>query len=158
MLPAMTEARVRADYRQFWLLDGRAAEDIGDIGEAWTDQAEADRVAVCAGAVAIGTASTCDVDVAVQVAEAAPPDDDLADWDHVVEASLEVSAGRVLLMGATGAVAASFGLPPGWWRLRAHRSVFSDHEAARIVAWPAPASPPRVLHQSRHSDTEPVAG
>lgn len=142
----MTQARVRADHRQFWLVDARAAEEVGDLGEAWNDQAEADRVAVCAGAVAIGTASVCDVDVAVQVAEGAPPDHEVADWDHVVEASLEVTAGRVLLMGATGAVAASFGLPPGWWRVRAHRSVFADHEAARIVAWPAPSTPPRRLH------------
>ena len=82
-------------------------------------------------------------------------DAELADWDHVVEASLEVTSGRVLVMSPAGPASAPIAVPPGWWRVRAHRSVFSEeHEAARVVLWPAPDAPTRVL--VRYEQDTPV--
>jgi hypothetical protein len=141
----MTELLLYADYRQFLLLDARSGE-TGDPEDAWTEQALLDRVAAATGWVAIGTDTACDVEVVVELADGPPPTDDLADWDHVVEASLEVQSGRVLVMSPKGPPSSPIGVPPGWWRVRAHRSVFSEErEAARIVLWPAPESPPAVL-------------
>ena len=141
----MLEVKLYAKYRQFLLLDDRTGE-TGDPEDAWTEQALADRVAAIDGWIGIGTEEACDVDVKVEVADAPPSDADLDDWDHVVEASLEVTGGQVIVMSPGERLVTRLGVPPGWWRARAHRSVFSsEHEAVHVILWAAPAAPPAVL-------------
>jgi hypothetical protein len=86
-----------ADYYQIHAFDEGSPADLGD---AWTDQAMANHLAVASDAVAIGTAVNVDVAVSVEVLDG-PPVDDAAEFDHVVEAGIRCSSGRLVVMGCT---------------------------------------------------------
>ncbi|MER7586741.1 hypothetical protein ABTW72_04300 [Micromonospora sp. NPDC127501] len=146
-----------ADYHQIHLSDEGST---GDLSEAWTGQAAVDRLAVVDDAVALGTSVNVTVAVRVDVLDA-PPADDLADYDHVVEGGMQVQSGRIVIMGCTDYEpdAARFRVPPGPVRVRAASSnlaeaerlgIDSDEspqtmERLRVQVWPAPPGQPVVL-------------
>ncbi|HEX6683039.1 MAG TPA: hypothetical protein VF062_09605 [Candidatus Limnocylindrales bacterium] len=145
----MIELRLFADYHQIHVFDEGSRTDLGD---AWTEQATTDQVAVARDSVGVGTTVNVNVQVTVEVLQA-PPVDDNAHFDHVVEASFHSSSGRVVVMGCTDYEpdAERFAVRPGWLRLRASRSnllnafradVDSDEdpkttEKVRLQIWPA---------------------
>ncbi|MFJ4538375.1 hypothetical protein ACIP39_20820 [Streptomyces tibetensis] len=136
------------------------ADADGDLSDAWTDRAVADHLAVARDALGIGTAVNVNVSVTVVVL-AQEPSDDCAEFDHVVEAGLEVSSGRLMVLGCTDYApdAATFEVPPGWNRVRVSRGnlaragradVDSDKgpettEQVRVQVWPAPESPAKII-------------
>jgi hypothetical protein len=141
----MIEIKLYAKLQMFLLLDDRAG-DTGDPEDGWTAQARIDRVAVADGWIAIGTDAACDVDLQIEIADAAPGREALDDWDHVVEGSVEITSGRIVVMSPGEPLTSRLGVPPGWWRVRAHRSVFSGElESAHLILWPAPEAPSAVL-------------
>ncbi|MFD5142877.1 hypothetical protein [Streptomyces sp. NPDC058401] len=119
-----------------------------------------DGLAVTDGAVAIGTAVNVTVAVIVHVL-AEQPDDDTEDFDHVVEASLHLASGRLVVMGCTDYLpdAARFDMPADWIRVRASRrnlaaAVDADVDSSespetaeqlRLQAWPALFSAPHII-------------
>ena len=105
-----------ADYFQFYLQDESAE---GDLGDAWDDDAVKRMFAVATGMVGIGTARNMDVPVTLEFLDAAPPED-FASCDHVVEGSLLVSAGPLVVAGCTDYFpdAARFPLAPDTYRVR----------------------------------------
>lgn len=145
-----------ADYFQIHVLDD---ESEGDLSDAWTDQTVLDGVAVADGALAIGTAVNVNVAVSVHVLTE-EPDTDMGDFDHVVEASLHLASGRLVVLGCTDYLpdATRFAMPTGWVRVRASRrnlaaavvaDVDSDEapettEQLRLQAWPAAESQPLI--------------
>ncbi|MET8473213.1 hypothetical protein ABZY90_03745 [Streptomyces sp. NPDC006422] len=151
-----TELTLFADYFQIHVTD---AESDGDLSDAWTDQAVADRLAVAPDALGIGTVVNVNVSVSVIVLPHEPSDDS-SEFDHVVEAGLNVPSGRLAVLGCTDYApdAATFDVAPGWNRVRASRSnlaraaqadVDSDEspettEKIRIQVWAAPASPATI--------------
>jgi hypothetical protein len=153
--------RLFADYHQIHLFDEGSEADVAD---AWTDEAVADNVAVAADAIAVGTVVNVFVAVTVEVLDRAPADDS-GDFDHVVEGSLEVRSGRLVVMGCTEYEpdAARFAVPVGWLRMRASRSnldvaarldLDSDEDPAttervRVQVWPAAPQPPVVVKRWR---------
>ncbi|MFB6848385.1 hypothetical protein ACFCXS_26545 [Streptomyces sp. NPDC056373] len=152
-----TELTLFADYFQIHVTD---AEADGDLSDAWTDQAFADRLAVARDALGVGTTVNVYVSVTVVVLPQ-EPGDDCAEFDHVVEAGLEVSSGRLMVLGCTdyGPDAATFEVPAGWNRVRVSRSNLAraaradidSHkspdttEKVRIQVWPAPESPAKII-------------
>ncbi|MEU1397463.1 hypothetical protein ABZ403_15565 [Micromonospora zamorensis] len=152
-----TELELFADYYQIHLLDDGSVTDLGD---AWTEEAVLDNLAVDTDAMAVGTTVNVNVAVTVEVLEAAP-EDDSAEFDHVVEGSLHVLSGRLVVMGCTDyePEAARFGVVAGSVRVRAARSnlieakrlgIDSDDdpstmERLRVQVWPAPHSEPVVI-------------
>jgi hypothetical protein len=90
---------------------------VTDLGDAWTEQAVVDQLAVGGDAIAVGTAVNVFVRVAVDVLDRAPADDS-TDFDHVVEGSIEVRSGRLVVMGCTDYEpdAVRFAVPAGWLR------------------------------------------
>ncbi|MEW2142553.1 hypothetical protein AB0869_07015 [Micromonospora vinacea] len=146
-----------ADYHQIHLSDEGST---GDLSGAWTDQAVVDRVAVVDDAMAIGTSVNVTVAVRVEVLDG-PPVDDLADYDHVVEGSMQVRSGRIVVMGCTDYEpdAARIRVLVGPVRVRvasgnlaeAERlGVDSDEapqtmERLRVQIWPAPSEKPVVV-------------
>jgi hypothetical protein len=146
-----------ADYHQVHLFDDGS---VTDLGEAWTDQAVLDRLAVAGDAMAVGTSVNVNVAVTVEVLDA-PPEDDHADFDHVVEGSLLVRSGRLVVMGCTDYEpdAARFPVPAGEIRVRAASSNLAEAERLGIESdeaqatmerihvriWPAPFSAPAIL-------------
>lgn len=154
--------RLFADYYQIHLFDEGS---VTDLGEVWTEEAMADQLAVAGDAVAIGTAVNVFVRVAIEVLDRAPADDS-ADFDHVVEGSVEIRSGRLVVMGCTDFEpdAARFPVPAGWLRVRVAKSnlevanrlgIDSDEDAAtteriRVQVWPAAPTPLVVLKQWAH--------
>jgi hypothetical protein len=146
-----------ADYFQIHVSD---ADSDGDLSDAWTDQAVADHLAVAPDALGIGTSVNVNVSVTVVVLSQEPTDDS-SEFDHVVEASLAVSAGRLMVLGCTDYApdAATFEVPSGWNRVRVSRGnlvraaqadVDSDKSAEtieriRIQVWPAPEVPAEII-------------
>lgn len=145
----VSRLRLFADYHQIHVFDEASSSDLGD---AWTDQAVADGLAVGHDAIGVGTTTNSHVSVDVELLDACPVDDSAA-FDHVVEASLHNVSGRLVIMGCTDYEpdADRFDVPPGWLRLRAARSnllnafqadaVPDDSaetmESVRLQVWPA---------------------
>ncbi|MDQ0749659.1 hypothetical protein QF034_003890 [Streptomyces africanus] len=152
-----TELTLFADYFQIHVSD---ADSDGDLSDAWTDQAVADQLAVAPDALGIGTSVNVNVSVTVCVLHGEPIDDS-SEFDHVVEAGLEVSLGRLMVLGCTDYApdAATFEVPSGRNRVRVSRSnlarateadIDSDEspettEKIRIQVWPAPESPAMII-------------
>ena len=86
-----------ADYFQFYIQDEAAT---GDLSDSWNDEATARLLAIAQGVIGIGTVRNMDVPVILEVHDK-KPQDDLDDWDYVVEASIEVMSGRLVIAGCT---------------------------------------------------------
>ncbi|WP_375780630.1 hypothetical protein ACE103_18670 [Bradyrhizobium sp. ma5] len=142
-----------ADYFQFYIQDESAT---GDLSEAWTPEATDRLLAIVPGMVGISTVRNMHVPVSVQVLER-EPDHDSSDWDHVVEASLDVASGRIVIAGCTDYFpdAMRIETEPGTYRVRVSYGALDtlsedglegdDHY--RLQLWPAPSIAVRVLKQ-----------
>ncbi|MHC2437519.1 hypothetical protein [Bradyrhizobium sp. USDA 4451] len=147
------ELSLFADYFQFYIQDEPAS---GDLSAAWTEEATDRMLAIAPGTVGIGTVRNMDVPVTVTLLEQ-EPDDDSANWDHVVEASLDVASGRVVIAGCTDYFpdAVRIETPPGSYRVRVSYGALDtlsenglegdDHY--RLQLWPAAPIAVRVLKQ-----------
>jgi hypothetical protein len=91
------ELSLFADYHQFYIQDEAVG---GDLSEAWNDEATDRLLAIAPGTIGIGTVRNMDVPVTVEIHDREPGDDS-SEWDHVVEASLEVTSGRTVIAGCT---------------------------------------------------------
>lgn len=147
------ELTLFADYHQIHVFDDGSETDLGD---EWTEQAINDHLAAGRDAVAVRTTVNVNVEVSVELLGGPPPDDS-ADFDHVAEASLHCSSGRLVIMGCTDFEpdARRFPVAAGWLRLRVsqsnldrahHAGIDSDDdplttERLRLQVWPAPAAP-----------------
>ncbi|WP_330461596.1 hypothetical protein OIB37_34845 [Streptomyces sp. NBC_00820] len=151
-----TELRLFADYHQIHVMDENSESDLGD---AWTEQAVRDGLAAAEDVLAIGTTVNVHVAVRVDVLDG-EPDDDSAGFDHVVEASLRVPSGQLVVMGCSDYLpeARRFKVPAGWTRVRACRRNLAaaaradvdsgdrpeTTERVRLQIWPAPHDRPHV--------------
>ncbi|KGK57624.1 hypothetical protein FHR47_001278 [Xanthomonas arboricola] len=143
-----------ADYFQFYLQDEVAS---GDLSDAWSPAATQRMFAVSTGVVGIGTARNMDVPVTLEFLDSEPPAD-LADFDHIVEGSLVVTSGRLVVAGCTDYFpdAARFDLEPGTYRVRLSSSGLSSlsedgldgQDHYRLQLWQASPVEPIVLKQS----------
>ncbi|WCN79277.1 hypothetical protein [Micromonospora sp. LH3U1] len=165
----MPELTLFADYRQIHVFDEAADEDLDD---EITDEALGDGLVVGRCALIVCTEVSVDVAVLVEVS-AQPPVDDVAAFDHVVEGSIEVSSGRLVVMGCTDYLpdATRVEVPAGWLRVRASRANLAAAQAAdidsaedsatmerlRIQLWPAPPAARTVLRhwQSAGENSQP---
>jgi len=126
------EFTIFADYFQFYIQDEHAT---GDLSESWTQDAVDRLLAIAPGCVGVGTVRNMDVPVTVEIAEAAP-NEDLNQWDHVNECSIDVPRVRICY-GNLKTISAN-GLEG------------SDHY--RVFLWPAPPGPPTILKQRTKPD------
>lgn len=161
--------RIFADYHQIYLEDSQAVQagagegEVPDqqvtaidtlVGQLLSPEAKARRVGVAPGVVAILTARNATVLLSVEVVSH-PPSDDWRGWDRVVEASLDLPSGCLVVHGVSDYFPAAprISLAPGTYRVRAYygglETVSSDAlEGAdhyKVVLWPAPAAQPVVL-------------
>jgi hypothetical protein len=170
---AKYEYMVFADYRQVYLedcdhkvADSRNPEEqvrqIDDFVSAVVNRESLDRwVGATAGAVCIFTARNTTVPVTVEV-RANQPEDDLGDWEHVVEASLEVPSGCIKIYGVTESSRDDrhIVVEPSTYRVRVYfgglHTVSADglkgDDHYRAVLWPAPYRKPAVLRADSTSD------
>ncbi len=96
MQPQMHQLTLFADHFQVHVADDGS---VGDLSDAWTQDASARGLAVADGIVGVSTARN--VDVPVVVAVSPEPPDLPFDADSVVEGDLECRSGRLVVMGCT---------------------------------------------------------
>lgn len=142
-----------ADYFQFYLQDETADANLGD---AWDEAATQRMFAMTTGMVGIGTARNMNVAVTLEFLDAEPPCN-LTDFDHVVEGSLAVTTGPLVVAGCTDYFpdAERFPLEPGTYRVRLSSSGLdslsadgldgNDHYLVQL--WRGPLVEPTVLKQ-----------
>jgi hypothetical protein len=143
-----------ADYFQFYLQD-EVAE--GDLSAAWSPEAIKRMLAVSAGVVGIGTVRNVDVPVTLEFLDAEPAAD-FGSFDHVVEGSLTIKSGPLVVAGCTDYFpdAKRFDLDPGTYRVRLSSSGLSSlsedgldgQDHYRVQLWQASLIEPAVLKQS----------
>ncbi|MDA8519559.1 hypothetical protein [Acidovorax sp. NCPPB 4044] len=153
MAPQTHHLTLLADYHQFYLQD-EAAE--GDLSSAWSDDAVHRMLAVAPGVVGFGTARNLRVPVTLELLDA-EPQTDLDRFDHVVEASLVVKTGPLVVAGCTDYFpeAARFAVAPGtyWVRLSAaglgslSEDGLEGEDRYLVQVWPGLAGELVVLKQ-----------
>ena len=139
-----------ADYFQIVLEDAGLKAVERDF--RFSQQSLADRVWTDVGMVILFTARNMTVPVDFDVLEQ-PPTDSLTEWDHVAEASIEITSGQVELYGVGAYQGNLIPIASGVYRVRMyHGSLGSlsgdglegeDHY--RIVLWRDTPIQPRVL-------------
>ena len=132
-----------ADYFQFYLQDECAD---GNLGDAWTDTAVNDLLALAPGTIGVGTVRNMDVPVEVEILDG-PPQNDLAQWDHVMECGIVVPSGRLVIAGCTDYFpdAARLNIASGTYRARIYygdldslrEDGLTGDDHYRIVLWPS---------------------
>ncbi|MBZ6086237.1 hypothetical protein KVH15_35240 [Streptomyces olivaceus] len=153
----MTEVRVFADYSQIHVADEGAAENPGDL---WGDHCVADGVSAVGSLLILRTAVPVEVSVGFRYCSE-EPEGGCESFDHVVEASVNIPSGRLVICGPTDDLAhsAKFSVPGGWLRVRASRgnlvsaisadidADMSDATIEKILleVWVAARSDPRVI-------------
>jgi hypothetical protein len=147
------ELSLFADYFQFYIQDETAT---GDLSDAWNEEAVGRLLAIAPGTICVGTVRNMDVPVVVEIHDK-EPDDDCPEWDHVVEASLEVTSGRTVIAGCTDYFpdAMRIPVPPAIYRVRVSYGgldTLSDDglegdDRYRLQLWPAASIAVCVIKQ-----------
>ncbi|MFJ3661911.1 hypothetical protein ACIPPM_15765 [Streptomyces sp. NPDC090119] len=151
--------RLFADYCQIHILDESSE---GELAERWTNEALTDRLVAVRDILGIRT--EVDVDVQVEISSTSGrPSLDMDPYDHVVEASVEIPSGRMVVMGCSDYLpdATRVEVEPGWVRIRVQKSNLANAVAAdlesdespetieriKVDVWPEDPSGVRVLKQ-----------
>jgi hypothetical protein len=151
MTPNRHQLTVNADYHQFYVIDSAAPLDASGRADFWTRETLARLLAVGAGILGVSTGSYV-VPLALHI-DAAAPRDDLAAWDHVVEAELALPSGKLIVHGCTQPreEGLQVAVPPGRYIARVCYGKLDsvvdeegdDHYA--VVLWPGARSGVEVL-------------
>jgi hypothetical protein len=141
------DAEVYASHSQFYVADPEA-EPRTDL--VWDGAGLERHLGVTHGLVAVGTIGYCELPVRIELWDEEPPDD-FDDWDHVVDASLDVGSGRIVLAGVEGeAEGEPIEVEPGTCRIRSAAAGLDGADEMdggdryRVQLWPAPAAAPDV--------------
>lgn len=147
-----------ADYFQFILMDEKAEDDFSTI---WTDEAVETMLAVGKTAICPGTLRNVDVNVEVEVLHSSPTIVD-ADWDNIVEASIDIPSGKLVAMGCTSYLpdAPRIEMNPGMYQVLSLAggidSIVDESEPAddiyRVYLWPGPQRPVKLIKHWRKSN------
>lgn len=146
-----------ADYYQILLQDLNATDDLSRL---WTPQAVKNLLAVGNDAIGIGTVRNLDVPVTLEVSDGVPAINDQEYFDQIVECSLYVPSGKVVVMGVTDFLpnAPTIEVAPGYYRVRILYanlgSVTEDgldgEDSYRIEMWPDGSLDKGVLFHKRY--------
>jgi hypothetical protein len=139
--------QIEAGYRQFYVGD---FDRFGDTSsdEFWTSEAFDCRLAVVPHVIGIATDTNGAVPVTVEVC-CSEPGPASGEWDHIAEASLELTAGHLKLAGCPDADVRyhTINASPGWHRVRVHSAglrqqvpeVEYSGDSYLVQIWPAAA-------------------
>jgi hypothetical protein len=151
--PDRVEVVLYADHNQFWLAGGGGESPVEDDEELWSETALETHLGVQRGTLAVYTATYGYVRVIVELVDA--PRDGLEDFDHVVEAPLDVGTDGVTVLETTNPQG-TLEVPPGTYRARVCWRGVAEAEAADperdapvetvlIQLWPGAGEERRVL-------------
>lgn len=142
-----------ADYFQFYLQDESVE---GDLADFWTKEAVTRLFTTAPGVIGISTVRNMEVPVTVEVFESEPASD-FESWDHVIECTLDVPSGRIVIAGSTDYFpeAARIDVAAGVYRVRVSYGLLDTLSADgldgedhyRVQLWQAEKIAPCVLKQ-----------
>lgn len=143
-----------ADYHQFYVEDEQSAPETAASPDFWNARALEDGLASARDTMAIGTARYGNVAVEIEVRDDEPQSDS-ADWDHVIEAAIEIPSGAIAVRGCTEErdTAQHLSVAPGTYQARVCYSGLDveDPDAEdgddryRVVLWPGAWREPQVM-------------
>jgi hypothetical protein len=142
---------VYAGYHQFYLQDKDATGDTGAI-DFWTQAAFERMLATHPGIIGVGTGTYGHVPVTVEIYQDEPLSDPES-CDHLVEASLALNSGQLLICGCPDEEAGQITLTPGNYRVRVYcdglATVKNEEgdDRYRIALWLGKPLPVRVIKQ-----------
>jgi hypothetical protein len=149
----LLELSLFADCFQFYIQDEAAT---GDLSQSWNEEATARLLATASGTIGIGTVRNMDVPVVVEIHDQEPYDDS-SEWDHAVEASLDVISGRLVIAGCTDYFpdAIRIEVAPSCYRARVSYGALdtlsenglSGDDHYRVQLWPGLPTAVSVLKQ-----------
>jgi hypothetical protein len=141
----MPAFRIVADFHQFYLLDDQACppypEFISDIDVER-------RVKAVPNLIAVYALDDAEVAVDLEPRENAPQIDAAA-WAHIVEASLDIPSGRIVIATTSSYLpkCPRVSVSPGSYRVRVAVACRTEGHRERylISVWPGPAAPVAVI-------------
>jgi len=147
----MPKFRIDSDYFQIHLKDARVPQDA--LADAWTPEALRRDLAVADGIIGVGTVKNTSVIVDVVTAAASPDLADIGEWDRIIDASIAIPSGKLLLTSPTWETAEMVEVAPGNYRTRVY---FGNITAAKakgsrirerytIVLWPGDLLPVQIV-------------
>jgi len=142
--------QIFADYHQFYIWDPVASEQHAP--EDWSDDDVEARAKVTDHVFVLCPARNTTVPLTLEIHDG-EPDFQMAEWDHIVEASIEIPSGRIEVHECTGGSHADLSVEPGTYRVRAHYksldSITEDQldgkDSYMVALWAGDNTPFRVV-------------
>jgi hypothetical protein len=155
MLTQVHTYNIFADYFQILITDAKLKEWI----DTFTDE-DIDRLlTVGREMITISTVRNMTVPFILEIHDQEPPKD-FAEWQHVVEGSMNIPSGVLIVLSPTMAQADTedISVIPGMYRLRSYargldtlsEDGLDGSDEYRAVLWPAPWQPLEVIKQFIH--------
>lgn len=153
------------DYGQFWLHD--VGTDVSQVAQLWVGESGARMLAAAPDIVCIGTIRNSKAPVTIEVTEKEPPSTPSDAWDQIVECSLQMPVGRLVIhddiLSCDGRHE-TIAIPPGCYRVRVYSgSLDAQHSALEgddhylVILWPGDEIKPRVLKKWQRKGLDPRA-
>lgn len=110
-------------YGQFYIVDKDAAGDTGNP-DFWNSDAFNDRLAIADGVIGISIANDDAVaNLEIEILNSPLVEEDLGQFDHIVEASLLVKSGKLQVVDCPNwQVELEFDVEPNWYKVRVSSS------------------------------------
>jgi hypothetical protein len=114
------------EYYQFYILD-KDSKSQTDSDNFWTPQADTDKMAVEEGLLGITVGKYAEIDVEVNVLETQNNGRNFDEFEHIVEASIEIPSGVLLVKDCTGfEVQLALQLAPQTYAVRCYSAKLSS--------------------------------
>jgi hypothetical protein len=145
-----------AEHYQFYVYDGSA--DPGELSIYWDEDSRDAMVLLSDNILGIGTVRHLDVPVTLEVYEKEPETEDLEEYDHVLQCTLNVPSGKLVVSAVTEDMyeAQRFDVAPGVYGVRIYYGALEDideqgfegEDFYKVAVWPTDSPPEyRVLKQ-----------
>ena len=108
--------RILADYHQFYVWDPQASERMAP--DTWSDENMADRMNATDHVFVVSPIRNMEVPFTLEVHERNPTFH-MAEWNHIVEAPIDVPSGKIEVHECTGGPHAKISVEPGKYQIRA---------------------------------------
>lgn len=137
------------DYYQFHLQDFKTPK--GSLADAWTDEAQKRDVAVAPFIVGIGTKRNTSVWLDLEVHDAKPELKVTKNLTRIVECSLELPSGKLIITCPAEPHGNKVSVPPGCYRLRIHFGKLGERGVHRykVLMWQDAFAPVKLINPKR---------
>ena len=152
-VPGSYDLVVYPEYFQFYLQD--AKEEL-DVAEEWQD-AEETFVVATGKVLGVRTARDQDTPVTIEITDT-EPDEDLLEWDHVVDCSIAIPSGELIVSGPTEDLyqAQRIQVMPGIYACRVYFGMleevdddgFEGDDCYKVTLWPSGEQKPIKIRKS----------